>query len=91
MGFNAALQRQNTRDLEKAKAVEEPKPATEFKSRAPSFRRELLRRNSREPESDARAGRGRPREQTRPDEPPAARGKTASRPVWPRSTRGLPP
>ena len=29
------------------------KPATEFKSRAPSFRRELLRRNSREPESDA--------------------------------------
>lgn len=50
MGFNAALQRQNTRDLEKAKAVEEPKPATEFKSRAPSFRRELLRRNSREPE-----------------------------------------
>ena len=25
----------------------------EFKSRAPSFRRELLRRNSREPESDA--------------------------------------
>ena len=51
MGFNAALQRQNTRDLEKAKAVEtEPKPAAEFKSRAPSFRRELLRRNSREPE-----------------------------------------
>ena len=51
MGFNAALQRQNTRDLEKAKAVStEPKPAAEFKSRAPSFRRELLRRNSREPE-----------------------------------------
>ena len=51
MGFNAALQRQNTRDLEKAKAVEnEAKPVTEFKSRAPSFRRELLRRNSREPE-----------------------------------------
>ena len=55
MGFNAALQRQNTRDLEKAKAVEtEAKSAPpEFKSRAPSFRRELLRRNSREPESDA--------------------------------------
>ncbi len=51
MGFNAALQRQNTRDLEKAKAVEnEAKPVTEFTSRAPSFRRELLRRNSREPE-----------------------------------------
>ncbi len=50
MGFNAALQRQNTRDLEKAKAVEEAKPAAEFKSRAPSFRREQLRRNSREPE-----------------------------------------
>ena len=53
MGFNAALQRQNTRDLEKAKAVEtEPKPATEFKSRAPSFRREQLRRTAT-PESDA--------------------------------------
>ena len=52
MGFNAALQRQNTRDLEKAKAVEEPKPVTEFKSRAPSFRRELLRRTAT-PESDA--------------------------------------
>jgi hypothetical protein len=51
MGFNAALQRQNTRDLEKAKAVEEPKPATEFKSRAPSFRREELRRErATEPE-----------------------------------------
>ena len=49
---NAALQRQNTRDLEKAKAVEEPKPATEFKSRAPSFRREQLRRTAT-PESDA--------------------------------------
>ena len=37
--------------MEKAKAVStEPKPAAEFKSRAPSFRRELLRRNSREPE-----------------------------------------
>ena len=53
MGFNAALQRQNTRDLEKAKAVEtEAKPATEFKSRAPSFRREQLRRTAT-PESDA--------------------------------------
>ena len=53
MGFNAALQRQNTRDLEKAKAVEaeaKAAPPPEFKSRAPSFRRELLRRNSREPE-----------------------------------------
>ncbi len=53
MGFNAALQRQNTRDLEKAKAVEtEAKPVTEFKSRAPSFRREQLRRTAT-PESDA--------------------------------------
>ena len=53
MGFNAALQRQSTRDLEKAKAVEtEAKPVTEFKSRAPSFRREQLRRTAT-PESDA--------------------------------------
>ena len=43
-GFNLGWERQKLRDDAKADAAIEAKPATEFRSRAPSFRREELRR-----------------------------------------------
>ena len=52
LGFNLGWERQKLRDDAKADAEIEAKPAPAFRSRAPSFRREQLRRTAT-PESDA--------------------------------------
>ena len=44
LGFNLGWERQRLRDDAKADAEIEAKPAPAFRSRAPSFRREELRR-----------------------------------------------
>ena len=51
LGFNLGWERQKLRDDAKADAAIEAKPAPAFRSRAPSFRREELRRErATEPE-----------------------------------------
>ena len=44
LGFNLGWERQKLRDDARADAAIEAKPVPEFRSRAPSFRREELRR-----------------------------------------------